>query len=232
MIKIAHKLTNLLLISALATALSAGLAACTRPAEEPKVVAQKYWQLLQAGNTQEAEKLVSTDSQQAFNEHSARILSNTRLDNGETRTIVSTTITSINPEKNIQYSETFDTVLVLENGQWKIDVTQSPIPAEPVSKKEEIEKLKNELSESMQENVKSIDEAMNQGMEILNDAMQEGSKEMSQSLLHLMNELNTAMKKSIDKMKQRRQQPSETTPKQEQDNNLPTPDPDKGEGMI
>ncbi len=210
MIIIPHKLTTLLLISAL----SAGMAACTQPVEEPKSVAQKYWQLLQAGNTQEAEKLITANSQLAFKEHSARILSNTQFDPGETRTIVSTTITTINPEKNIQQTETFDTVLVLENGQWKIDINQSPIPPEPVSKKEELEKLKNELSDSMQENIESIDEAMNQGMEILNDAMQEGSKEMGESLLNLMNELNASMKKSIDKMKQRRQQQSETAPEQ------------------
>jgi hypothetical protein len=228
MIKIPHKLSTLLLLSAL----SAGMAACTQPAEEPEAVAHKYWQLLQSGNTQEAEKLISANSQQAFKEHSARILSNSQFDTGEARTIVSTTITTVNPENNIQQSETFDTVLVLQNGQWKIDANQSPIPPEPVSKKEEIEKLKNELSESLHENIKSIDEAMNQGLEMLNEAMHEGSKEMGQSLLNMMNELNTSMKKSIDKMKQRRQQPPENSPQQEPDNNLPTPDPDKGEGMI
>jgi len=220
-----HKLITLFLISLLAS--------CTQATEAPQAVADKYWQFLLTGNTQEANKLITTNSQPLLNAHSSRIQNNTIINNGESKTIVSTTITTINPD-NSQHSETFNTVLTLENNEWKVDIKQSPIPPEPVSKKEEMEKLADELSDSMHENIESIDEAMTQGMDMLNDALQEGSKEMSQSLLHLMNELNSSMKDSIDKMKQRRQQQLQQkapTP-QEPDNTPMTPDPRKGEGMI
>ena len=42
------------------------LAACTLTAEDPKTVADKYWQYLQTGNTTEAEKLISLNSSRAF----------------------------------------------------------------------------------------------------------------------------------------------------------------------
>ena len=199
--------------------------------ETPQAVADKYWQRVLSNQTQEAQKLVTINSQQNLDQHRNRVHNNTIINNGVAKTFVSTTITTINPD-NSQHSETFNTTLLLENGEWKVDISQSIIPPEPVSKKEEIKKLAEELSDSMQENIESIDEAMTQGMDMLNDALQVGSKEMSQSLLHLMKEFNTSMKDSIDKMKQRRQQqrPQNTPPAP--DHNTNTPDPQKGEGMI
>ncbi len=204
--------------------LSFTLIACTQPADDPKTVADKYWQHLQAGNTVEAEKLLTTNSKHLLSEHSSRINAETKLDNSKASTRVSTTLRTTKPATNYTYTENFNTVLVLQQGQWKIDISQSPIPPAPNAQKEKIQQLKEELTDSMQENMESIDNAMNEGMQMLNDALQDGSKEMGESLLHLMNELNDTMKKSIDKMKERRQQPSPQPQNQ--------PNPDKGEGMI
>ena len=200
------------------------LSACTQPAEDPKSIADRYWSHLQTGNTAEAEKLISTSSRRAFTEHNNRIASITQLNNSEAKTIVSTTITTINPKTHFSYTETFNTVLVLQQGKWRVDVNQSQIPASPSASEEEMQQLAEELSESMQENIESIDEAMSQGMHLLNEALRDGSKEMGDSLLHMMNELNSKMHESIDKMKERRQR--QAPPSQNQ------PDPDKGEGMI
>ncbi|HHJ35078.1 MAG TPA: hypothetical protein ENJ87_04870 [Gammaproteobacteria bacterium] len=199
------------------------LAACTQPAEDPKSVADRYWQYLQNGNTAEAKKLVSLNSHKTFTDHNKRIASITRLDNGEAKTFVSTTITTVNPKTNFSHTETFNTVLVLQQGKWKVDVDASEIPPAPSAQEEKLQQLSEELTESMQKNVESIDEAMSQGMQLLNEALRDGSKEMGDSLLHMMNELNARMHESIDKMKKRRQQPSPQPGK---------PDPDKGEGMI
>ena len=207
--------------------LSLTLAACIPAADDPKTVADKYWQYLQTGNTTEAKKLLSTNSHQAFSEHSSRINSNTQLENSEAKTLVTTTLTTFNPATSQSHTETFDTVLVLQQGQWKIDIKQSQIPPPPSAQEEKVQQLTEDLSESMQENIESIDDAMSEGMQTLNEALRDGSKEMGDSLLHLMNELNHTMQKSIDKMKERREQQ-----KQEQEPSQPEPDPRQGEGMI
>jgi mevalonate kinase len=204
------------------------LTACLPTAEDPKSVADKYWQSMQTGNQAEAEKLVTINSRRYLASHKDRMATITQLDNGDARTIVSTTITTINPETGYEYEETFDTVLVMEQGQWKVDIRQTEIPPSPVARQEELDRLAEELNESMQENIESIDEAMNEGMHMLNEALQEGSKDMSESLLRLMDELNESMHESIEQMKKRRQQQLEEQQQQEPT----TPDPEKGEGMI
>ncbi len=210
--------------------LSLTLAACIPAADDPKTVADKYWQYLQTGNTTEAKKLLSTNSHQAFSEHSSRINSNTQLENSEAKTLVTTTLTTFNPATSQSHTETFDTVLVLQQGQWKIDIKQSQIPPPPSAQEEKVQQLTEDLSESMQENIESIDDAMSEGMQTLNEALRDGSKEMGDSLLHLMNELNSTMQKSIDNMKERREQQIQ---EQEQEQQQPSqPDPRQGEGMI
>ncbi len=200
------------------------LSACTQPAEDPKTVADKYWQYMQTGNTSKAEKLASTDNRRAVQEHSSRMSSSTQIKNGEATTIVTTTITTIDPDSNYRHTETFNTVLVLQQGQWKVDVNNTQIPPAPSENEKELQQLTDKLSESMQENIESIDEAMNQGMQMLNEALRDGSKEMEDSLLQLMNELNDSMQESIDNMKQRREEQRKQQP--------PQPDPRQGEGMI
>jgi flagellar biosynthesis/type III secretory pathway protein FliH len=216
--------------------LSFSLFACKQPAEDPKSVADKYWQYLQQGNVSEAEKLVSTNTRHIFSEHSNRVDSAAQLENGEAKTFVSTTITTINPGTNFRHTQTFDTVLVLEQGQWKVDVNQSKIPPALSTREEELHQLKDKLAESMQENIESIDETMNQGMQMLNETLQEGSEEMGNSLLNLMNDLNKTMQESIEKMKQRRerqlQEQQQQQPEPPQQPKKPELDPAQGEGMI
>jgi DNA anti-recombination protein RmuC len=203
------------------------LSACTQPADNPKTVADRYWQFIQTGNTVEAEKLISVNSRRAYSENNHRRAAIERFSNDEAITIVSTSITTISPHSNFSRTQTFDTYLVLQQGQWKIDANRTQMPPAPSATEEELQKLAEELSESMQDNIESIDETMNQGMQMLNEALRDGSKEMGDSLLQLMNELNKSMRDSIDKMKQRRQeQLQEQAPQPNQ------PDPDKGEGMI
>ncbi len=67
-------------------------------------------------------------------------------------------------------------------------------------------------------------------MQLLNETLRDGSKEMGDSLLHLMNELNTTMQESINKMKQRREQQQQE--KQQTEPEKIQPDPRQGEGMI
>lgn len=203
------------------------LAACTPTADDPKTVADKYWNHLQSGNLEEARKLALPGNQQALQLHSNHIISNSQFHNEEAKTIVSTTITTINPSTGYKHTQHFDTVLVLHDGHWLIDAAQTRVPPPPSAREEEMRRLAEELSESMHDNIESIDDAVTEGMEMLNEALQEGSKEMGESLLQLMNELNQTMSDSIERMKERRQQQMQQAPQQQNG-----PDPAKGEGMI
>lgn len=191
------------------------LIACSQPAQDPKTVADKYWQNLQVGNTVEAEKHVSLNSRYTFSDSKDRLTTITQVSTSDAVTTVKTTVTTIGPD-NKDHTQSFDTVLVLENGQWKVDVNRSQIPHVPAT---------NELTETMQKNIESIDETMTEGMQMLNDALREGSKEMGDSLMHLLNELNSSMQESIDKLKQRRQQEE----LEQQHEQAPS---DSGEGVI
>ena len=206
------------------------LSACNQPAEDPRAIADKYWLHMQTGNITEAEKLVSTNSRHALPAQAERMPSIAQLDNGEARTIVSTTITTINPNTDYRQTETFDTVLVLQQGQWKVDLNNTRIPPSPTAREEELQQLADELSESMNQNMESMDDAMTQGMEMLNEALEEGSKEMGDSLLHLMNELNESMQEAVEKMRERREQQMQQ--QQQAPQQAPEPDPRKGEGML
>jgi hypothetical protein len=199
---------------------------CSLPVDDPKTVADDYWQHLQNGNTVEAERLISLNSRYAFSEKKDHLPQITQLKNSDAITTVKTTITTVNPDNNLSETQTFDTVLVLQQGHWKVDVNRTQVPPTSGQREEQLKKLAEELSESMQENIDSIDETMSQGMQMLNEALQDGSIEMGDSLLHLMNKLNSTMRESIDKMEKRRQQRLE----QEQQKNQA--DPNNGEGMI
>ena len=203
------------------------LLACSLQPEDPKTVADRYWQYLQNGNTVEAERLVSINSRYTFSENNELSPSITQLSSGEAITTVRTTVTTVEPESKETYTQSFDTVLVLEQGHWKVDVNRTQLPLTPAEKEEQLEKLTRELSDSVQQNIETLDEAMSEGMDLLNEAFQDSSREMSDSLLRLMNDLNSSMRDSIDRMKQRRQQELEEEQKQQLQKS-----PGSGEGMI
>lgn len=204
------------------------LSACLPSADDPKTVTDKYWQQLQNNNLKEAEKFVMQTNQQAMQTHKNHITSDSQLQSQPAKSIVSTTITTTNPTTGQVHRQSFDTVLVLVDGQWKINLSETEIPPPPSARQEELEELAEKLNQSMQKNMESLDEAIDQGMDAFNEAFKDGSKEMGDSLLHMMNELNRSMKESIERLKQRRQQQLND----QQQNQLQQPDPSKGEGRI
>ncbi len=225
------------------TLLSFILVACTQPTENPKTVADKYWQYIQAGNIKEAKKLTTENNRNIVQKHINRINKNTKINTDAATAIVNTNITTTesiktnsaatNSSSHYSHTKTFNTVLVLQQGKWKVDLNNSPIPPASSVKEKDIKQLSQALSESMQKNVESIDQAVTQGMQMLNEALRDSSKEMGDSLLNLMNELNGSMQKSIDQMQKRREQkeqkPDETN---KQPSQKTQPDPRKGEGII
>ena len=119
--------------------------------------------------------------------------------------IVHTTITNQPATTNQSQNPNqinFDTLLVMEDGEWKIDAAHTQLPTLKQSNKPS---NSNQLSDALQKNLDSMDEAIEQGSDMLNNFLQEGSKEMSESLLKGMNKMNESLREAIEKMKQRRE---------------------------
>jgi hypothetical protein len=196
------------------------ISACMHHADSPREVAHQYWQALKNGDTETARKLVSTSSRRDFDSYLAKP-EDEKTPIGEINlgTEQTTVVTLIYPEGNTpdDYSA-FDTTLVLEDGEWKIDAAQTVIPRPPPSDRE-LEELADQLSESMEENIDSIEDAMNEGMKLLDEALREGSRDMGESMLKGMEEMNRALQESIEEMQKRREE-QETKPKKD------------GEGLI
>jgi hypothetical protein len=190
--------------------------------DSPREVANRYWQALKNGDTETARKLVSTSSQQEFDSYLAKpAAEKTPIGEIKLGTEQTTVVTLIYPEGNTpdDYSA-FDTTLVLEDGEWKIDASQTVIPRPPPSDSE-LEELADQLSESMEENIESIEDAMDEGMKLLDEALREGSRDMGESMLKGMEEMNRALQESVEEMRRRR----------EEQQKIPKPS-DEGEGLI
>jgi len=176
-------------------------------ADNPRDVASQYWQALKNGDTATARSLVSSGSQQSFDMYIAQpadektSIGEINLGAEQTRVI-----TIIYPESETPDDfETFDTVMVMEDGKWKIDAAQTVIPR-PAPSDRELEELADQLSRSMEDNIESIEDAMNEGMNLLNEALREGSRDMGESMLKGMEEMNRALRESIEDMQRRREE--------------------------
>jgi len=202
---------------------SALLISCNDNQESPSQVTEKYWRAIQQGDKQTAKEYISTNSIDALDAH-IKALENLTIDDFSIKDKSSTVETIINPDaQEPENHRRVQTTLVLENDQWKIDLNNTQVP-EPETKAKDMDALADKLSDSMQDNVETIEEMVNEGMGLLNDALHEGSKEMNRTMLEAMKELNEKMQQSVNNMKQRRQKKQ-----QEPENTAPA---DSGEGLI
>lgn len=201
--------------------LSLLLVSCADTSNTPSAVAEQYWQAIYTGDTQTAKSLITKDSLASYDKHMS-LLAEIETDSFVIDDVTTVATTIIKPESAPADEEiSFETRLVLEDGTWKVDLTNTDIPA-PAKDDKDLQLFSDELSQSMQNNVESMEEAVNEGIDMLNDVLREGSEEMNRSMLEAMEELNRKMHESIDKMKERRQQKPVTPPAAD----------DSGEGLI
>ncbi len=176
-------------------------------ADDPRTVAEQYWQSLKNGDTIIARTMVSKSTQQAYDDY-LTLPPDERIAIGEISLgAEQTTInTMLYPDStNKEDHRAFDTVLVMEDGQWKIDASQTYMPR-PTPSDRELNELANELTESMQDNIDSIEEAMKEGLNMMDKALREGSRDLGESMLKGMEEMNRALQESINNLQQRREQ--------------------------
>jgi len=198
------------------------ITACDQPVDDPEVIAKQYWHLVQTGDYQAAEQLVSKNTRDEFRQNSQHIkaINHVELDNAQT-----SIRTTLNPStRHPALNQPFSTVLVLEKGKWKIDAAQTQVPPEPSIAEQQRQKHIDDFSKSIKQNIDSIDETVREGLKQLNDVLDTGSKDMGDSLLKAMKELDKSMRESIDKMKQRKA-PQKQPPSTQSDT-------DNGEGII
>jgi hypothetical protein len=196
------------------------LAACINQTQDPRDVATLYWQALKNGDTEAARSLVSSDSVEAFDAYAAlpadRKTAIGEVNLGAEQTTI---LTIVYPQaESPDDFDTFDTVLVMENGVWKIDASRTIVPRPPPSERE-LEELAEQLSDSMRHNIDSIEEAMKEGLQVLDEALREGSRDLGESMLKGMEEMNRALQESVEQLQKRREQQT-----QEKE--------DEGEGLI
>lgn len=204
------------------------LPACFENPDTPKQVAQKYWDALQKGDHATVRKYVSKASQENLHSYLALPPDQKTLarevildsEHASVNTLINPNATSPDTLHNIE------TILVIEDGQWKVDASRTQLPPPKTQTELELDELADQLSESMKENIESMDGALSEGMKLFNDALRDGSKDMGESMLKLMKELNKSMKESVDKMKQRNKPQEQEQPQNTQ------PDPNLGEGFI
>lgn len=207
------------------------VSACIEATDTPKQVAQKYWDALQKGDHITVRQHASKASQEDL-DHYLALPPDQRTTTHEVILGFEYTVvdTIINPNASpTDEQHTIETMLVLEDGKWKVDASRTQIPPPRISTEKELGELADQLSESMKDNIDSMDDALTEGMEMLNEALRDGSKEMGESMLKLMQELNESMKNSVDQMKQRNQQQNTD---QLPDTQPTPPDPNLGEGVI
>lgn len=194
-------------------------AACSQ-ADDPKHVADSYWQALRSGDVEAARALVSSDSRQAFRtfvESPENLAAAGEIELGAQTARVATVLY---PASAPDDSRAFDTLLVLENGEWKIDAEHTRVPPATAGKGPEEQAVP--MSESMQENIDSMEQSLSESMEMLHETLREGSREMGESLLRGMQELNRSMRESIEQMRERR----------ERESPAPAPPAADGQGAI
>ncbi len=200
---------------------SLALSACMQENSTPAQVTEQYWNAIKIGDYDSARKLVSSNTQQSHDNYIA-LPDNDKLPvlQIEIENQYASVSTIMNPASNTPANtQRFDTRLVLEQGQWKIDASQTQFPSTKSSAEKQLEELAEGFTKGMQKNMESLDEAMSEGMQLLNETFRERSSEMSDKLLKGMRELNENLKESIENLKEQREK-----------NN--TPDKNNGEGIL
>lgn len=197
-------------------------------AQEPKQVAQQYWQAMQTGDTKTARTLVSAGSQEAFDAYVGQPDQNRLTLNAVALTDSRTTVTTIVNSGNT--SKTFDTVLVLQNGQWVVDAQATQIPPPPGQVERRLNEMADKLSSEADKSMEKLEQSINEGVQLLDELLHDSSREMGNTLNKGMQDFSDSLNEAIEKLKQRRQQ--QQAPVQPAPAQPATPDQGDGEGVI
>jgi DNA anti-recombination protein RmuC len=173
-------------------------------AADPKDIAQQYWQAMQTGDYAKARSMVSSSTQPSFDQY-AKLPANEKTPLNavaltDTRAVVTTIINTGNS------SVQFNTVMVLDNGQWEVDANETHIPPATSSLEQNLNNMLEQLSSAMDGNVDQMKKTLSKGVNMLNDVVQNRSQEISESVNDKIKQLNQSIQDAMKKLEQRRQQ--------------------------
>lgn len=144
-------------------------AACGAPPPAPDEVTKRFWQALHAGDVEAARLEASAPSAALLDSASAagdmgNLLVGETLRN-EQKAIVRTSMTTI--DDDVELNVVFNTHLVLEDEQWKVDVgaTQDEV-----------------VRATFAAGMKLVGEAIGQGIEDFGAAMEQGAAELKEAI--------------------------------------------------
>ena len=152
-----EKVVSLVCVVAIAV-----LAACGGAASGPKEVAEDFWNAAVEGDLDEAKRYATRETADSIQLSSDGDDGEVTI--GETsiegdRATVATTL--VGTEEGVSSTIELQTVLVQEDGQWKVDFTQTMMSMFGGAMGEMME----ELGQTMQEGMEEMAEQMEQGME-------------------------------------------------------------------
>jgi DNA anti-recombination protein RmuC len=173
-------------------------------AADPKDIAQQYWQAMQAGDYAKARSMVSSSTQPSFDQYTKLPANEKTPLNAvaltDTRAVVTTIINTGNS------STQFNTVLVLDNGQWEVDANETHIPPATSSLEQNLNDMLKQLSSAMDGSVDQMKKTLDEGVNMLNDAVQNRSQELGESVNDKIKQLNQSIHDAMKKLEQQRQQ--------------------------
>lgn len=185
------------------------IAGCMQ-APNPKEVAQQYWQAMQKGDYAKARSMVSSSTKLSFDQYAKLPDSEKTPLNAvaitDTRTIVTTIVNTGN--QSIQ----FNTVMVLENGQWEVDANETIIPPPSSSLEKNLDSMLKQLSGAMDGSVDQMKKTLNDGVNLLNNTLKNRSQDISNAVSEKMKQLNDSIQEAMKKLKQEQEQKQQPQP--------------------
>jgi gas vesicle protein len=173
-------------------------------AEDPKEIAQQYWQAMQAGDYARARSLVSTGTQPSFDAYTSMPDANKPVLSAvallDSQTTVATVINTGNT------SAQFNTVLVMQNGQWVVDADKTVIPPPRSALEQRLKDMAEKLSDAMGDNAEQMEKTLGESVELLNDVLQNSAQQLSDSVGESIKQLNESIRDAMQQLEKRRQQ--------------------------
>jgi hypothetical protein len=161
---------------ALAASVSVLVAVSCSTSDSPQEVARGFWEAMQTGDREQAATLVTDESLQLFDDEvipdeMKKILFGEVLRN-ESAAVIRTSMQTRSDD--VELNIVFHTHLVLEDGDWKIDL---------VATQQEVSRA------TFSAGMKFVDQAVGQGIEEFGQALEQGAAEVRDAIREAIDDL-------------------------------------------
>lgn len=162
------------------------MAGCTKDADSPEAVAEKFWEAMMDRDIDEAKNYATKSSAYSLKENNNKSDSDVKITFGEVKTekdnsSVETTMHS--SQGGSEHNIPMKTFLIQENGEWKVEAQKTMMSMFGGAMSEIMEGLGDAMKDSMKEMGKAMAEGMKEGMkEGMQDNMEEMRKQFKENM--------------------------------------------------